>query len=565
MSKKNKPNYYDNTSERIVNIIPLGGLEQIGMNITAFEYAESIIVVDAGLAFPGDDMPGVDLVVPDVTYLVQNKEKVKGFFITHGHEDHIGALPYVLNEINVPVFATRLTMAIIEGKLQEHDMLESVTRNIVEYGTRIHAGDFDIEFIRANHSIADACMLAIDSPAGTILHTGDFKIDYTPVYGDVADLARLSALGQKGILALLSDSTNAIREGFTPSESMVADTFENAFTLYSDRRILVATFASNVDRVRQIITSAVKFGRKVAIEGRSMVNIVELAKNLGYLDFPDDVLVDIDLMDNYAPEKQVIIMTGSQGEAMAALSRVAAGQHKKITVNREDVVIFSSSPIPGNEKAVSKLINELSMRGAKIINKSTHVSGHACEEELKLVYALTKPKYAVPLHGEFRHRKANAELAADLQVKKENIFLLNSGDVLSLSKEKGQITGSVQHGSIMVDGLGIGDVGNIVLRDRQNLSENGIIIVAMTLDKNTGALLSGPDIVSRGFVYMREAEELLAEAKEVALHAIEEATDENYADWGRIKSEVRDELGSFFWRTMKRSPVILPIIMEVEI
>lgn len=565
MSKKIKHFYYDNVSERIVNVIPLGGLEQIGMNITAFEYGNSIIVVDCGLAFPSDDMLGVDLVVPDVTYLQQNADRVKGIFITHGHEDHIGAIPYVLKQVNVPIYATRLTMAIVEGKLEEHDMLLDVDRRVVSYGDVIDAGDFEIEFIRANHSIADSCMLAITSPAGTIVHTGDFKVDYTPVFGAIADLQRLGELGKQGVLALLSDSTNALREGFTPSERMVADTLDGVFSDYSNSRVLVATFASNVDRVQQIINSAVKVGRKVAIEGRSMVSIVDLAKNLGYLQIPDNALIDIEELGSYPDEKTVIIMTGSQGEAMAALSRVASGQHRKISITPNDVVIFSSSPIPGNEKSVSKLINELSMRGAKIINKATHVSGHACQEELKLIYALTKPKYAVPLHGEYRHRMANAEIAREMQVAKENVFLLNSGDVLSLSSENAEVTGGVQHGGIMVDGLGIGDVGNIVLRDRQNLSQNGIIVVALTLNKNTGELLAGPDIVSRGFVYVRESENLMDEAQMVAAEAIETALEDDYCDWGRIKSEIREELGGYFWRTMKRNPVVLPIIMEVDV
>lgn len=565
MSKKSKHFYYDNVSERIVNVIPLGGLEQIGMNITAFEYGNSIVVVDCGLAFPSDDMLGVDLVVPDVTYLQQNADRVKGIFITHGHEDHIGAIPYVLKRLRLPIYATRLTMAIIEGKLEEHDMLLDVESHVVEYGDVVSAGDFDIEFIRANHSIADACMLAITSPAGTIVHTGDFKVDYTPVFGAIADLQRLGELGKQGVLALLSDSTNAIREGFTPSERMVADTLDGVFSDYPKSRVLVATFASNVDRVQQIINSAVKVGRKVAIEGRSMVSIVELARNLGYLQIPENALVDIEELNNYPDDRIVIIMTGSQGEAMAALSRVASGQHRKITVTPNDVVIFSSSPIPGNEKSVSKLINELSMRGAKIINKATHVSGHACAEELKLIYALTKPKYAVPLHGEYRHRMANAEIAREMQMESESVFLLNSGDVLSLSSERGTVTGAVQHGGIMVDGLGIGDVGNIVLRDRQNLSQNGIIVVAMTLNSATGELLAGPDIVSRGFVYVRESETLMEEARAVAQDAIERALSDDFWDWGHIKNEVREELGGYFWRMMKRSPVVLPVIMEVDV
>ncbi len=566
MSHKNKVrSYYDNVSERKVDIIPLGGLEQIGMNITAFEYAGSIIVVDCGLAFPSEDMPGVDLVVPDVTYLVRNRERVRGFFITHGHEDHIGALPYILPQLNVPVYATRLTMAIIDEKLAEHGLTDSTERHIVSYGDVVEAGDFKVEFIRTNHSIADAASLAITSPAGVIIHTGDFKVDYTPVFGAHIDLQRLGELGKAGVLALLSDSTNAIRPGFTPSERFVAETFNSSFSEFSDRRILVATFASNVDRVQQIINSAVKYGRKVAIEGRSMVNVVGLAREMEYLKIPDNVLIDMEELDQYPDSGTVIIMTGSQGEAMAALSRVASDQHRKIHIGKNDVVIFSSSPIPGNEKAVARVMNELSMRGARIINTATHVSGHACREELKLIYALTKPKYAIPLHGEFRHREANAEIALEMQIPKGNVFLLNSGDVLTLSATQGQVNDTVPHGGVMVDGLGIGDVGSVVLRDRQNLSQDGIIVVSLTIDKNSGAVLAGPDIVSRGFVYVREAEALLNESKNIAADAVQEALEDGRVDYVRIRTEVRERLGSFLWREMKRHPVILPVIMEVEV
>ncbi|MBQ6679973.1 MAG: ribonuclease J [Lachnospiraceae bacterium] len=535
------------------------------MNITAFEYAGSIIVVDCGLAFPSEDMPGVDLVVPDVTYLVRNRERVRGFFITHGHEDHIGALPYILPQLNVPVYATRLTMAIIDEKLAEHGLTDSTERHIVSYGDVVEAGDFKVEFIRTNHSIADAASLAITSPAGVIIHTGDFKVDYTPVFGAHIDLQRLGELGKAGVLALLSDSTNAIRPGFTPSERFVAETFNSSFSEFSDRRILVATFASNVDRVQQIINSAVKYGRKVAIEGRSMVNVVGLAREMEYLKIPDNVLIDMEELDQYPDSGTVIIMTGSQGEAMAALSRVASDQHRKIHIGKNDVVIFSSSPIPGNEKAVARVMNELSMRGARIINTATHVSGHACREELKLIYALTKPKYAIPLHGEFRHREANAEIALEMQIPKGNVFLLNSGDVLTLSATQGQVNDTVPHGGVMVDGLGIGDVGSVVLRDRQNLSQDGIIVVSLTIDKNSGAVLAGPDIVSRGFVYVREAEALLNESKNIAADAVQEALEDGRVDYVRIRTEVRERLGSFLWREMKRHPVILPVIMEVEV
>jgi len=563
VSNKNRKNNYTPLADRAIRVIPLGGMEQIGMNITAFEYDEDIIVVDCGLAFPSEDMLGVDLVVPDVTYLVQNRERVKAFFITHGHEDHIGGIPYVLNQVKAPVYGTRLTLAIIEQKLEEHDMLGLVDRRVVSYGDQVKAGAFTVEFIKANHSIADSAMLAIHTSAGTIVHTGDFKVDYTPIFGDTTDLQRLGELGKKGVLALLSDSTNAIRSGFTPTEKVVAETIENVFNDYPQSRILVATFASNVDRVQQIINTAVKKGRKVAIEGRSMVGVVELAKQLGYITFPENVLIDPEEIDHYSDERVVIIMTGSQGEAMAALSRVAAGKHQRISIKPSDVVVFSSSPIPGNEKDVYRLMNEISKRGARIINKETHVSGHACTEELKLIYTLTKPKYAVPLHGEFRHREANAQIARELSIPDENIFLLDSGDVLSLSQNSAAVTGGVNHGAVLVDGLGVGDVGSIVLRDRQSLSKDGIIIVAMTLERKSGLLLAGPDIVSRGFVYVRESEDLMEEAKEIAKEAIEASLAGEYPDWNRIKSEVRDRLSGYFWKLMKRSPVILPIIMEI--
>ncbi|MBQ6550725.1 MAG: ribonuclease J [Lachnospiraceae bacterium] len=561
MSKKNRT--YIQTSGGSVKIIPLGGLEQIGLNITAFEYGNSIIVVDCGLAFPGEDMPGVDLVVPDVSYLTDNIEKVRGMFITHGHEDHIGALPYVLDTLNVPLYATRLTMAIIEDKLEEHGMNGMVKKNVVKYGDVVQAGDFRVEFIRTNHSIADSAALAIFTGAGTIVHTGDFKVDYTPISGDMIDLQRLAKLGDQGVLALLSDSTNATKPGFTPSEQRVIETFESTFSEYTGSRVLVATFASNVDRVQQIVNTAARVGRKVAIEGLSMVTVVNLAKELGYLSIPDGVLVDIDSIRDYPDEKLVILMTGSQGEAMAALSRVANGQHRKIQITKNDVVVFSSTPIPGNEKAVSRLINELYKQGATIINQMTHVSGHACQEELKLIYALTRPQYAIPVHGEFRHRKENALIAEEMRVPKENIFMLNSGDVLELSKDRGAVTGMVQHGGIMVDGLGVGDVGSIVLRDRQNLSKDGIIVIAITLEQGSGRILAGPEIISRGFVYMRESETLMDEARQIVTDAVARTTDGKYIEWTRIKNEVRDSLGSFFWRQMKRSPVILPVILEV--
>ena len=547
-----------------LRIIPLGGLEKIGMNITAFEFGDSIVVVDCGLAFPEDDMLGIDLVIPDITYLKDNIKKVKGFVITHGHEDHIGALSYVLKEINLPIYATKLTMGIIEKKLAEHNLLRSTRRKVVKHGQSIMLGQFRIEFIKTNHSIQDASALAIYSPAGIVIHTGDFKVDYTPVFGDAIDLQRFAEIGKKGVLALMSDSTNAERKGFTQSERTVGYTFDHLFAEYKDTRIIIATFASNVDRVQQIINSAYKYGRKVVVEGRSMVKIIATAQELGYLKVPDRTLIEIDQLKNYPPEKTVLITTGSQGESMAALSRMAADIHRKITIMPNDTVIFSSNPIPGNEKSVSRVINELSEKGANVIFQDAHVSGHACQEELKLIYSLVKPKYAVPIHGEYRHRKANAKLAESLGIPKENIFMLQSGDVLEVSEEEAKVVDKVHTGEVLVDGLGVGDVGNIVLRDRQHLAEDGILIVVMTLEKGTNQLLAGPDIVSRGFVYVRESEGLMEDAR----HVLEEAVG-NYlgrqknADWSKIKLVVRDTMNEFIWKRTKRRPMILPIIMDV--
>jgi ribonuclease J len=546
-----------------VKIIPLGGLEQIGMNITAFEYEDSIIVVDCGLSFPEDEMLGIDLVIPDITYLKENRDKVKGFIITHGHEDHIGSLPYVLKEINVPIYATKLTIGIIENKLKEHNLLKQTKRKVIRYGQSINLGCFRIEFIRTNHSIADAAALAIYTPAGIIVHTGDFKIDYTPVFGEPIDLQRFAEIGKKGVLALMADSTNVMRPGFTMSERTVGKTFENIFADNTTRRIIVATFASNVDRVQQIINSAAKYKRKVVIEGRSMVNIIGTANELGYLNIPDGTLIDIEEMKNYTDEQLVLITTGSQGESMAALSRMAASIHRKVTIQLGDVIVFSSSPIPGNEKSVSKIINELSQKGAKVIYQNTHVSGHACQEELKVIYALTKPHYAIPVHGEYRHLCTHSELAQSMGIPKENVKILSSGDVLELSYAKAEIVGKVPAQGILVDGLGVGDVGNIVLRDRQHLSENGLIIIVVTLEKYSNQVLSGPDLVSRGFVYVRESENLMEEAKEVVNSALEHCLETNITDWGKIKTEIKDTLSDYLWKKTKRNPMILPIIMEV--
>ena len=545
-----------------VKIIPIGGLEQIGMNMTAIESEDSIIDIDCGLAFPDEEMLGIDLVIPDITYLRDNIAKVKGFVITHGHEDHIGAIPYVLKEINVPIYATKLTMGIIELKLKEHNLMREVKRKVIKYGQSINLGCFRIEFIRTNHSIADSAAFAIFTPAGTIVHTGDFKIDFTPVFGDAIDLQRFGELGKKGVLALMCDSTNVLRPGFTMSEKTVGKTFDTIFNENIHSRIIIATFASNVDRVQQIINSACKYKRKVCVEGRSMVNIVNVAIELGFLDIPEGTLIETEQMKNYTNDQIVLITTGSQGESMAALSRMAASLHRKVSIQPGDVVIFSSTPIPGNEKSVSKVINELGMKGAKVIFQDTHVSGHACEEEIKLMYSLIKPKYAIPVHGEYRHLMGQAELVEGLGIKKENIFVLRSGDVLELSEEKAGVVGKVQTGAILVDGLGVGDVGNIVLRDRQNLAENGIIIVVLTLEKFSNQLISGPDIVSRGFVYVRESEGLMDDAKAIVEKSVQHCLDKNISDWSKIKGIVKDDLSDYLWKKIKRNPVILPIIME---
>jgi len=546
-----------------LKVIPLGGLEQIGLNITAFEYEDSIVVVDCGLSFPEDEMLGIDLVIPDITYLKDNANKVKGFVITHGHEDHIGALPYVLKELNIPVYATKLTMAIIENKLEEHGLMKTTKRKVVKFGQSINLGQFRIEFIKTNHSIVDAAALAIYSPAGVVVHTGDFKVDYTPVFGDAIDLQRFAEIGKRGVLALMCDSTNAERLGFTPSEKTVGKTFDSLFLEHKDTRILIATFASNVDRVRQIINTAERFDRKVVIEGRSMVNIIDTASKLGYLQFGDKTLIDVEQLKDYPPEKTVIITTGSQGESMAALSRMASNNHKKISIMPGDTVIFSSHPIPGNEKAVTNIINELQMKGADVIFQDVHVSGHACQEEIKLIYSLVKPRYAIPVHGEYKHRKAQAKIAAELGIPKENIFMLQSGDVLEMDDNRAVVNGKVPVGAILVDGLGVGDVGNVVLRDRQHLAEDGIMIVVMALEPHSDQLVSGPDIVSRGFVYVRESDELLDEARLLVDEAVQDCLDRGKTDWGKLKSTVKDVLSDFVWKKTKRRPMILPIIMEV--
>lgn len=547
--------------EKKVKIIPLGGLEKIGMNITAFEYEDSIIVVDCGISFPEDDMLGIDLVIPDFSYLLQNRHKVKGFFITHGHEDHIGALPYILKDLNVPVYATKLTHGLIELKLKEHNLLKNAKRKVVKHGQSINSGAFRVEFIKTNHSIADASALAITSPAGVILHTGDFKIDYSPLFGDAINLPRFAEIGKKGVLALMCDSTNAQREGFTMSEQKVAKTFDILFTENISSRMIIATFASNVDRVNQIISTAYKFGKKVVIQGRSMVNVIKVASELGYIEIPENTVIEVEEMKKYPDEKLVIITTGSQGENMAGLSRMADATHKKIIIRPGDKVILSSTPIPGNEKAVARIINDLSRKGAEVIYQDTHVSGHACQEELKLIYALLKPQYVIPVHGEFKHLKAQEKLAQSMGIPADNIFILQSGNVLELSEKEGGMIGQVTAGEVFVDGLGVGDVGNIVIRDRQNLSANGLLIVIIGIQKGSNQVISGPEVVSRGFVYVRESDELMVKIRRVAGSSLEKC--KNTRDWSKIKAMLKDDISEFLWKEIKRTPVILPIIMEI--
>ena len=540
----------------------LGGLNEIGKNFTLFECENDMIIVDCGLAFPDEEMPGIDAVIPDFTFVEKNKDRIRGIVITHGHEDHIGSLPYLLKKINVPVYGTALTVALIANKIKEHN-LGYVKLNVTTAGSHIQLGCFDVELIHVNHSISDAVGLALHTPAGVIVHTGDFKIDYTPVFGEPADLERFAELGKKGVLALMADSTNVLKPGFTMSERTVGKTFDTIFDENEKSRIIVATFASNVDRVQQIINSARKHGRKVIVEGRSMVNIINTAVELGYIQAPDNIIISIEEMKNYSDEQIVLVTTGSQGEAMAALSRIAASIHRKVTIKPGDTVIFSSNPIPGNEKSVSKVINELSMKGAKVIFQDAHVSGHACQEELKLIYSLVRPKFAIPVHGEYRHLLRHGELAQEMGISKENVVIMKSGNVLELKEDSAKIVGEVQAQGIMVDGLGVGDVGNIVLRDRQHLSENGLLVVVLTMERGSGQVLAGPDIVSRGFVYVREAENLMDECLEIVNIALERLFDRGITDWGKIKSEIKDSLNDFLWKKTKRNPMILPIIMEV--
>ena len=548
-----------------IKIIPLGGIEEIGKNITVFEYENDIIVVDCGLEFPTDDMLGIDLVIPDVSYLVKNKEKIRGMVITHGHEDHIGSIPYVLQQVNIPIYATKLTIGLIKGKLEEHHLLRSSELHEVEQGQTVKLGKFSVEFISSCHSIPDSVMLAISTPTGTILHTGDFKIDYTPIDGKQMNLGRIAELGNKGILALMSDSTNAERKGFTMSESSVGEVFDKLF-MNCKKRIVVATFASNVHRVQQIVDSAVKYNRKIAVCGRSMIKMIETAMEIGYIDAPEDTFIDIDLIKNYNDEQLVIITTGSQGETMSALTRMAAGEHKKVTITPNDLVIISANAIPGNEKLVSKVIDDLMKIGAEVVYSAladVHVSGHACQEEQKLILSLARPKYFIPVHGEYRQLIAHAETAKKLGIPAQNIFITHNGRTLELNEDEAKFTTSVPSGKVLVDGLGVGDVGNIVLRDRQHLSQDGLIVIVLTMDSATGEIVSGPDVISRGFVYVRESENLMEEVKSVIKSEVYEFEQRHITDWSTIKSTLKDNLRDYIFQKTKRDPMILPIIIEI--
>ncbi len=548
-----------------LKIIPLGGLQEIGKNITVFEYGDDIVIVDCGLAFPEDDMLGIDLVIPDFTYLEKNQDKIRGLVITHGHEDHIGAIPYLLQKINVPIYATKLTAGLISHKLEEHKLLKSTKLKIVNQGQTITLGKIRVEFIRSCHSIPDAVALAIHTPAGIVVHTGDFKIDYTPIDDERMDFGRLAELGNKGVLALMSDSTNSERKGYTMSESTVGEVFDKLF-FNCTKRIVVATFASNVHRVQQIVNSAVANNRKIAVCGRSMINMISTAMELGYINVPENVFIDIDMIKNYTDEQLVIITTGSQGETMSALTRMAAGEHKKVTITSNDLVIISANPIPGNEKYVAKVIDDLMKIGAEVVYSSLeaiHVSGHACQEEQKLMLSLVRPKYFIPVHGEYRQLIAHSETAKKVGIKPENIFLTTNGRILELNEDEAALTGTVPFGKVMVDGLGVGDVGNIVLRDRQHLSQDGLIIVVMSMDSATGEIVAGPDVISRGFVYVRESENLMEDVKKMLREEVRKLEEHGVRDWSTIKSRLKDSLRDYIFAKTKRNPMILPIIMEV--
>ena len=548
-----------------LKIIPLGGLLEIGKNITVFEYGNEIIIVDCGIAFPEDDMLGIDLVIPDITYLEKNKEKIKGLVITHGHEDHIGAIPYLLKQINIPIYTTSLTAGLIQNKLEEHKLLRKTKIKVVQKGQTINLGKMKVEFIRSCHSIPDAVILAIHTPIGTVIHTGDFKIDYTPIDGETMDIGRLAELGNKGVVALLSDSTNSERKGYTMSESSVGEVFDKLF-LNCSKRIVVATFSSNVHRVQQIVNSAVKMGRKVAICGRSMINMIETARELGYIEAPENVFIDIDMIKSYPDEQLVIITTGSQGEAMSALTRMAAGDHREVEITPNDLIIISATPIPGNEKLVSKVIDDLMKIGAEVVYSALadiHVSGHACQEEQKLMISLVRPKYFIPVHGEYRQLVAHSETAKKVGVDPQNIFMTTNGRILEIGESGARLTGTVPFGRILVDGLGVGYVGNIVLRDRQHLSQDGLIIIVIAMDSSTGEIISGPDVISRGFVYVRESENLMDDVKKTVKEEIQKCEEKHITDWTTIKTALKENLRDYVYQKTKRNPMILPIIMDV--
>ncbi len=559
--KKERAQRRDNNA---IKIIPLGGLNEVGKNITAIEYKNDIFVIDCGLKFPDDDMFGIDLVIPDITYLVKNKDKVRGIFLTHGHEDHLGALPYILKQLNVPVFGTKLTLGILSVKLKEH-YIDYAELNVVKPKDIVKIGSVTMEFIKNNHSIADAVSIAIHTPIGIIFHTGDFKIDFTPIDGEIADLGRIAELGKKGIICMLGESTNVEKPGYTISEKVIGKTFEDIFGK-AKSRIIVATFASNVHRIQQIINAAAMYGRKVAISGRSMENITGVAKELGYIQFDENVLIGIDEINRWAPEKIVIITTGTQGEPMSALARMASGDHKKVSIAQGDTVILSATPIPGNEKLVSKVINKLFKSGAEVIYESlakVHVSGHACQEELKLMLALAKPKFFIPIHGEFRHLKQHVDLAASLGIDRKNMMIMECGEVVEIRKNSITKVGTVPSGQIFVDGLGVGDVGNIVLKDRKHLSQDGVLTVVVTIDSQTGSIIAGPDIISRGFVYVRESERLIENIRDIVKEILRDCEEDGITDWSTLKSNIKDRLRNFLYEKTKRRPMILPIIMEI--
>ncbi len=547
-----------------IKIMALGGLNEVGKNMTAIEYKDEIIVIDAGLSFPGDDMLGVDIVIPDITYLIKNKDKVKGIFITHGHEDHIGALPYILRKINVPIYGTRLTIGLIQVKLREHKM-GNIKLNVVSPRDIIKLNIMEVEFIKNNHSIPDACSIAVHTDQGIIYHTGDFKIDYTPMDGEVMDIPRIAELGKKGVLLLLAESTNAKRPGYTMSEKTVGSGLEDLFRKADNNRIIVATFASNIHRLQQIINAAEKFGRKVAVSGRSMINVVGVAKDLGYLDIPENTLIEINDLSKYEDGEIVLITTGSQGEPMSALARMASAEHKKVEIKKGDLIIISAHPIPGNEKPISKVIDFLFEKGAEVVYDESyiHVSGHACQEELKLIHTITKPKFFMPVHGEFRMLKKHAELAEELGMPSQNIFINKTGEVLEIDRNSAKTTGTIPTGNVLVDGLGVGDVGNIVLRDRKHLSEDGLMIVVVTISKEDGKVLAGPDIISRGFVYVRESEDLMDGARNVIKNVLRDCEDRNIKEWAYLKNNIKENLKEYLYQKTKRNPMILPIIMEV--